>query len=93
MYSCGTAYLLWLGCGLGLCGLHRFYAGKPLSGLLWLFTGGLCGVGQLFDLLFIPGMVARANRLCGWGGNRNTNVITIVNGRGRKRSRRKISRN
>jgi TM2 domain-containing membrane protein YozV len=56
------AYLLWLGCFFGLCGLHRFYLGKPITGLLWLFTFGLVGFGQLVDLILIPGMVDTANR-------------------------------
>jgi TM2 domain-containing membrane protein YozV len=61
MYNTGVAYLLWLlGC-VGLCGIHRFYAAKPWTGLLWLFTGGLIGIGQLIDLILIPGMVAQAN--------------------------------
>ena len=56
-----TAYLLWF-CGLfGLCGLHRFYTQKPLTGLLWLLTGGLCGLGQLVDLVLLPGQVAATN--------------------------------
>jgi TM2 domain-containing membrane protein YozV len=61
-YSTGTAYLMWMG-GLfcGLCGLHRFYVNKPLTGLLWVFTLGLLGVGQLIDLILIPGMVDAAN--------------------------------
>jgi TM2 domain-containing membrane protein YozV len=62
MYSNGTAYLLWLLCFLGLCGIHRFYAGKPISGLIWLFTGGLLFIGQFIDLFLIPGMVDQANR-------------------------------
>lgn len=53
----GWAYLLWLGAAVGVSGLHRFYAGRHLSGLLWLVTGGLCGIGHLIDLLFIPNMV------------------------------------
>ncbi len=60
-YSTGIAYILWLACIFGFCGIHRFYAGKPLTGLLWLFTVGLLGLGQLIDLILIPGMIAKAN--------------------------------
>jgi len=34
-------------------GLQRFYVGKIGTGLLWLFTGGLLGVGQLVDAIRI----------------------------------------
>ncbi|MBI1314150.1 protein kinase [bacterium] len=36
-----------------ICGLHRFVSGRIGSGLLWLFTFGLVGVGQLVDLILI----------------------------------------
>jgi TM2 domain-containing membrane protein YozV len=62
MYSNGTAYLLWLACLFGFCGIHRFYVGKPVSGLIWLFTFGLLYIGQFIDLFLIPGMVEEANR-------------------------------
>lgn len=59
--SVGTAYLLWLPFFFGICGLHRFYSGRPISGLIWLFTGGLCGIGQVIDLIFIPRMIEDHN--------------------------------
>lgn len=52
-HSVGVGYLLWL---FGFTGAHRFYYGKKVSGLLWLLTGGLCGVGWLVDLFLIPAM-------------------------------------
>jgi TM2 domain-containing membrane protein YozV len=52
-----TAYVLWLGCLLQVHGLQRLYNGKMLTGLLWLFTFGLFGFGQLVDLFLIPRMV------------------------------------
>jgi len=55
------AYLLWAGWLVGLGGLHRIYNGKYGTGFLWLFTWGLCGFGQIFDLFMIPGMVEDAN--------------------------------
>jgi TM2 domain-containing membrane protein YozV len=56
------AYLLWVLGLFGFCGIHRFYLGKPLTGLLWFFTAGLLFVGQIVDLFLIPGMVEKANR-------------------------------
>ena len=35
---------------LGVFGIHRFYMGKVGTGLLWLVTGGLLGIGWLYDL-------------------------------------------
>lgn len=38
---------------LGVAGVHRFYTGRIGLGLLYLFTGGLLGVGVLVDLILI----------------------------------------
>lgn len=55
--SVAVGYLL-LGLGLvGFCGIHRIYAGRIVSGLIWLFTGGLCGIGQVIDIFFMPRMI------------------------------------
>jgi hypothetical protein len=61
MRNTGTAYLFWFTCLLGFSGIHRFYTGKYLSGVIWLFTFGLFGIGQLVDLALIPGMVEDKN--------------------------------
>ena len=35
---------------LGIFGIHRFYMGKVITGLLYLFTGGFFLLGVLYDL-------------------------------------------
>jgi TM2 domain-containing membrane protein YozV len=56
-----TAYLLWALCFFGFCGLHRFYAGQIVWGFIYFFTFGLFGIGQLIDLVLVPGMVKARN--------------------------------
>lgn len=36
---------------LGFIGAHKFYEGKTGMGVLYLFTGGLCGIGWFIDLI------------------------------------------
>jgi len=56
-----VAYILWA-CGLlGLCGLHRFYIGKVGTGLIWLFTFGVFGIGQLVDVFTLGDQVDQVN--------------------------------
>ena len=38
---------------LGWCGIHRFYEGKVASGILYLFTLGLFGIGWVIDFIII----------------------------------------
>lgn len=54
-----VGYLFWC---IGFTGAHRFYYGKPLTGLLWFFTGGLLGIGWLVDVFFIPSMDREADQ-------------------------------
>jgi TM2 domain-containing membrane protein YozV len=52
-------YLLWI---FGFTGSHRFYYGRPISGTIWFFTGGLLLIGWLVDLFLIPWMNRTAAR-------------------------------
>ncbi|MFA7565828.1 MAG: TM2 domain-containing protein [Alkalispirochaeta sp.] len=56
----GLAYLFWLPSLTGFAGLHRFYLGKPLSGLIYLVTGGLFGIGTIYDAFTMSRLVREA---------------------------------
>lgn len=46
----------------GLLGIHRFYMQKWITGILWLCTAGLLGIGWLYDLWTLNEQVDEINR-------------------------------
>ncbi len=61
MKSTGVGYLLWALSFFGVAGVHRMYAGKWFTGILWFFTLGFFLIGTIVDIFLIPGMIERAN--------------------------------
>ncbi len=41
--------------------MQRFYNRRPVSGIVYLLTFGICGLGQLIDLFLIPSFVESSN--------------------------------
>ncbi len=58
-HSKAIGYLLWI---FGFTGAHRFYFGRPITGTIWLLTGGLFFIGWIVDLFLIPWMERGAGR-------------------------------
>jgi len=46
---------------LGLFGIHRFYMGKWLTGIVYLLSGGIFGIGYLYDLWTLNDQVSLIN--------------------------------
>ena len=63
-HSVTIGYLLWI---FGFTGAHRFYYGKPITGVLWFFTAGLLGIGWFIDLFLIPSMDRQASSRFAFG--------------------------
>lgn len=48
---------------LGIFGVHRFYMGKFISGIIYLLSGGLFGIGLLYDLWTLNQQIDEVNRM------------------------------
>jgi TM2 domain-containing membrane protein YozV len=46
---------------LGLFGIHRFYMGKWLTGILYLLSGDIFGIGYLYDFWTLNDQVSLIN--------------------------------
>jgi TM2 domain-containing membrane protein YozV len=61
-YTVGWALLTFL----GVLGIHRFYQGKWISGIVYLLTGGVFALGVLYDFWNLNEQLDELNR----GGRR-----------------------
>jgi TM2 domain-containing membrane protein YozV len=77
-----TALLLWL--FLGIFGAHKFYLGKNVIGIIYLFTGGIFFIGWIIDIFSLYTQVDLYNTLYGrmlgshQNNNHNSNINNIV---------------
>lgn len=46
---------------LGLIGVHRMYLGKWITGIIYLLSGGIFGLGYLYDFWTINEQVSKLN--------------------------------
>jgi len=59
--SKALAYLFWCFCFFQVYGIHRIYAGRYFSGIVYLLTLGCLFIGQFIDLFYIPYMIDEEN--------------------------------
>ena len=49
-----SKWVAWFLClFLGLAGIHKFYEENIPAGIVYLCTGGLCGIGWIADLILL----------------------------------------
>ncbi len=46
---------------LGVFGIHRMYMGKWVTGIIYLCTGGLLGIGYIYDYFTLNGQISERN--------------------------------
>lgn len=56
-YSLGWILLTFL----GIFGVHRMYMGKWVTGFIYLLTGGLLGLGYLYDFWTLNDQISECN--------------------------------
>ena len=47
---------------LGLLGIHRMYMGKWITGIIYLLTGGIFGIGYIYDYWTLNEQLSLLNR-------------------------------
>jgi len=57
-HSLLMGYILWI---FGFMGAHRFYYGRPVSGVIWFCTLGLLFIGWIVDLFLMPNLEREAD--------------------------------
>ena len=61
-YDYSVAWILLVIPFTGWLGIHRFYQGKFITGIIYLLTAGIFGVGWLYDLLTLNSQIDELNR-------------------------------
>ncbi len=56
-YSIAWLFLIYL----GIFGVHRMYMGKWVSGFVYLLSGGIFGIGWLYDLWTLNSQISEVN--------------------------------
>ena len=46
---------------LGIFGVHRFYMGKIVTGIIYLLTVGIFGIGYIYDVLCLNTQINQEN--------------------------------
>lgn len=46
---------------LGFFGVHRMYMGKWITGIIYLLTGGIVGIGVIYDFWTLNDQIAEIN--------------------------------
>jgi TM2 domain-containing membrane protein YozV len=47
----------------GLFGIHRFYQSRWVTGIIYLLTGGLLGIGYVYDVITLNDQIDQRHRL------------------------------